>query len=101
MYYGEQAMDYERSDFVPDLPENCQYRDEGCELAHSCLNCPFPNCAFDSWGGEWRLQKERRDAEILRRSNQGFTLRELAATYHVSRRTVQRVIRKKRGNFNE
>ena len=22
-------------------PEFCQYRDEGCELAGSCLNCPF------------------------------------------------------------
>ena len=23
-------------------PEFCRYRDEGCELAESCLDCPFP-----------------------------------------------------------
>ena len=22
-------------------PEFCHYRDEGCDLAKSCLNCPF------------------------------------------------------------
>ncbi len=32
----------------PDLvPEYCQYQDEGCELAQSCLNCPFPSCIYD------------------------------------------------------
>jgi hypothetical protein len=94
-------MEYERTDYISDLPENCQYRDEGCELAHSCLNCPLPKCVFDSQGGEVYLQRKKRDMEILRSSGRGFTLRELSATYHVSRRTVQRVLKKKRGNFNE
>lgn len=89
-------MDYERSDLVSDVPENCQYQDEGCELADSCLNCPFQHCVFESWGGKWRLKKARRNREIVNKAESGFTIRELAATYHVSRRTVQRVLKKKR-----
>ncbi|MFC1846997.1 hypothetical protein ACFLYS_02940 [Chloroflexota bacterium] len=31
-----------------DLPlEYCHYKDEDCELAISCLNCPFPGCIYD------------------------------------------------------
>ena len=31
------------SESEPDLPpEYCHYRDEGCDLAESCLDCPFP-----------------------------------------------------------
>ncbi len=28
-------------------PEYCQYRDEGCEYARACLECPFPQCLYD------------------------------------------------------
>ena len=28
-------------------PEYHHYRDEGCEMADSCLNCPFPQCIYD------------------------------------------------------
>ncbi|MFH1031210.1 MAG: hypothetical protein V1767_01365 [Chloroflexota bacterium] len=36
-------MDFERDEFELDLPpEFCQYRDEGCEVATSCLRCPLP-----------------------------------------------------------
>lgn len=30
------------------LPEYTRYRDEGCEAAPSCLNCPFPHCLEES-----------------------------------------------------
>ena len=33
-------------------PEYCHYKDEGCELAKSCLNCPFPGCIYDEPGGK-------------------------------------------------
>ena len=37
----------------PDLPpEYCHYRDEGCEFADSCLNCPFPQCIYDEPRGK-------------------------------------------------
>ena len=38
-------------------PEYCQYRDEGCALAPSCLNCPFPSCVFEERGGLQRRLK--------------------------------------------
>jgi len=47
-------------------PEYCHYKDEGCELAESCLNCPFPGCIYDEHGGKQRLLKRQRDAEIVR-----------------------------------
>ena len=36
-------------------PEYCHYRDEGYELAGSCLNCPFPQCVYDEPGGRQAL----------------------------------------------
>ena len=30
-----------------DLPPDYCHRDEGCGLARSCLNCPFPRCIYD------------------------------------------------------
>ena len=29
------------------LPEYANYKDEGCELAPSCLRCPFARCKYD------------------------------------------------------
>ncbi|MFC2011982.1 hypothetical protein ACFLVU_02510 [Chloroflexota bacterium] len=64
---GERAMELdENDDAMPgniphfpgdpntelDLPpEYCHYRDEGCDLAESCLNCPFARCVYDEPGG--------------------------------------------------
>ncbi|MFC1893128.1 hypothetical protein ACFLYR_03715 [Chloroflexota bacterium] len=33
------------------LPEYSRYRDEGCELAASCLHCPFPGCIYEQSRG--------------------------------------------------
>lgn len=75
------------------LPEHCQYRDEGCELAGSCLDCPFPQCIYDTPRGKQALVRERRDGEIARLfREQGRSARELARAFGVSARTVQRVL---------
>lgn len=29
------------------LPEHATYRDTGCDLAPSCLSCPFVHCRYD------------------------------------------------------
>ena len=77
------------------LPENCQYRDEGCELAASCLNCPFPECIYDKPGGKQKLLKEQRDAEIARLFNEeNKSIRELALLFNLSTRTIQRALKK-------
>ena len=76
-------------------PEYCRYRDEGCEYAGSCLNCPFPRCIYDEPRGRQRWLQELRDREINRLSQSGRKVRELADQFDVSERTVQRAIKEK------
>ena len=74
------------------LPEYCQYRDDGCELAVSCLECPFPKCVDEQPGGKRRWFKKLRDREIIRLFSRGRGIRELAARFSISQRTVQRAL---------
>ncbi len=86
----------EESGPSPDLPpEYCQYRDEGCEMAASCLECPFPQCLYDRPRGRHHWLKRIRDREIARFfTNEGKEVRELATIFGVSQRTVQRALRR-------
>ena len=75
-------------------PEYCRYKDEGCELAESCLNCPFPKCIYDEHGGKQRLLKRQRDREIVRLFKKGRKgVKELATIFSISQRTVQRALK--------
>ena len=41
------------------LPENTLYEDTGCDLASSCLSCPFVRCRYDypdGIRGLWRAE---------------------------------------------
>jgi len=79
----------------PDLPpEYCRYRDEGCEYAESCLACPFPQCLYDQPRGRQRWLKGRRNKEISRLFSGGWGMKELAALFGVSQRTIQRAVKK-------
>ena len=78
----------------PDLPpEYCHYKDEGCELADSCLNCRFPRCVHDEPGGRQHWLKNLRDREIVRLSGEGKGVKELALIFGLSQRTVQRALK--------
>ena len=78
---------------APDLkPEYCHYRDEGCEYARSCLECPFPQCLYDEPRGRQRWLKRTRDKEIKRLFNAGGKVKEMAALFRVSHRTIQRAL---------
>ena len=75
-------------------PEYCHYRDEGCELANSCLDCPFPQCIYDQPGGRQRWLKKKRDREIVRLFiAEGKRVKELALMFGISQRTVQRALK--------
>lgn len=73
-------------------PEYLSYRDEGCELAAACLECPFPLCVYDdpSLARSFQAQQRARDMALKRRA--GFSVKEIAAEYDVTRRTVSRSI---------
>ncbi|MBI2860823.1 MAG: sigma-70 family RNA polymerase sigma factor [Chloroflexi bacterium] len=74
-------------------PEFCQYRDEGCELSGSCLDCPLPRCIHDEPGGRQRWLKRQRDREIARLfRREGKRIRELAQMFGLSQRTVKRAL---------
>ena len=77
------------------LPEYCRYKDDGCELAGSCLDCPFPDCIQAQPGGKQHWLKGLRDKEVLRLfTTQGKGEKELALMFGVSRRTIQRMLKR-------
>jgi len=89
-----------KDDYETDLPpEHCHYRDEGCELAESCLNCPFTKCIYDEPGGKQRWLKKLRAREIARLFIiDGKGVKELAQIFGISQRTVQRALKTILGN---
>ena len=75
-------------------PEYCHYRDEGCDLADSCLNCPLPKCVYEEPRGKQRWLKRLRAREMARLfTMEGKKITELARSFGVSPRTVQRELR--------
>ena len=82
------------------LPEYLHYRDEGCELAPSCLNCSFSRCIYEESRGKQRHLKELRNNEIYRLFySEHQSVKEIAQRFGVSQRTVQRVVRKFKGEI--
>ena len=78
----------------PDLkPEYCHYKDEGCEYAQSCLECPYPQCLYDEPRGRQQWLKELRNKEIGKLFTSGWKVKELALLFGVSQRTIQRALK--------
>lgn len=78
------------------LPDYHEYRDEGCTLFPSCLECPLSRCRYDEQAeGQRRTALKLRDREVMRqRRETGEGAAELARIFGVSTRTVQRIIRR-------
>ncbi len=92
-------MELERANEVDlDLPpEYCHYKDSGCDLADSCLDCPFQECIYEQPGGRQRWLKRQRDKEITRLfTTEGKGAKELALMFDISQRTVQRALKRVR-----
>ena len=83
----------ERLESASDLPENCDYPDIGCELSKSCLKCPYPFCVYDMSYDGARLLKEWRNAEIIRLSSAGTTVKELQQIFHLGRAMIFRILK--------
>ncbi len=91
-------MEAETTNNELDLPpEYCRYPDEGCDLAGSCLNCPFPQCVYEQPRGRQRWLKRLREKEMVRLfSSEGKGVKELALIFGVSQRTIQRALKRGR-----
>ena len=89
----------EEIELVPDrLPDYSEYPDQGCDLSPSCLRCPLPKCRHDKQEGGRRVSKRLRDLDIFRqRTASGRSISELATEFDLSKRTIQRIIRRSSG----
>jgi hypothetical protein len=74
------------------LPEQIQYRDDGCEVSPSCLTCPLPVCRYEVRGGLAALQRGPRDAELMDAHRKGAGIETLCRQFGLSRRTVFRIL---------
>jgi DNA-binding NarL/FixJ family response regulator len=83
------------------LPEEIDWRDEGCEVFPSCLSCPLPRCVEEQPRGQQRLKmsaRRRRMAELRRR---GKSVKEIADLFGVSQRTVQRALKNQKSKVKK
>ena len=89
MFNSEPTMvlGYVRSDT---LPENTRYRDDGCDAALTCLECPLSLCKYDDPGWLQRENRRTRDDEIFRLRSQQIPVAEISKRFGISTRTVQR-----------
>lgn len=75
------------------IPEHFPYRDNGCSVSPSCLQCPLPQCKYDDPGWLTRVRRDSRDNQVLRtRRDEGVTVVEVARRFHISQRTVHRIM---------
>ncbi len=75
------------------LPERYTYKDNGCEVSPSCLQCPLPQCKYDNPGWLQRQVRQQRDGEVLEvKRSRGLTAPQLAQHFGVSQRTVHRIL---------
>jgi len=74
------------------LPEEVEWRDEGCELFSSCLDCPLPRCVEEEPRWRQKLAAEEKKRKIAELKGQGKSHREIARALGISVRTVERAL---------
>ena len=84
-----------------DIAEYANWKDAGCELHPSCLCCPLSRCIEEEPRGRQRRRLDGRSASMLEMRMQGKAVKEIAASFGVSVRTVQRALQDKNGRENE
>ena len=85
------ALGYVRSDT---LPENTRYKDDGCDAAVTCLECPLSLCKYDDPGWLQRENRRTRDDEIFRLRSQQVSVAEISKRFGISTRTVHRIVQR-------
>ena len=89
MYYYSFAMVTGELDL---LPQDVRWRDEGCELFPSCLNCLRSRCIEEEPRGKQRLRSQARARRMVALRDQGKSVAEIAVLFGVCQRTVQRAL---------
>jgi hypothetical protein len=76
------------------LPENTRYKDDGCGVSSSCLNCPLSLCKYDDPGWLQRESRRTRDDEIFQLREARVPVAEIASRFAISTRTVHRIVQR-------
>ena len=77
---------------IDTFPEYINWKDIGCELCPSCLNCTLPRCIEEEPRGKQKLRMKMRSRQIADMHRSGKPLEDIARTFNISVRTVQRVL---------
>jgi DNA-binding CsgD family transcriptional regulator len=75
------------------LPEEIDWRDEGCAVFSSCLSCPLPRCVEEEPRGQQRLRLAARNKRMVELRQGGKSVKEIAGLFGVSKRTVERALK--------
>ena len=80
--------------------EKRHYKDKGCKYAKSqgyygpCIDCPLPQCVHDMRAGSEKFfNKRKRKRDIIDRWKKGEPVNDLAISFNLNKRTVQRLIK--------
>ncbi len=76
------------------LPENTRYKDDGCDVSTSCLDCPLSLCKFDDPSWLQRGSRRTRDDEIYRLRRERVPVAEISNRFGISTRTVHRIVQR-------
>ncbi len=80
---------------VDTVPELYPYRDTGCEVSRSCLNCPLPQCKYDNPTWFQHHRRMARDFKVLNAMrSEELTVEEAAQRFSVTARTIFRILRR-------
>jgi DNA-binding transcriptional ArsR family regulator len=82
------------------IPDDVNWKDTGCEIYSSCLNCPLDKCMEEEPRGRQRLRMLARSKRMAELRDQGKSICEIARGFQVSPRTVQRALAKVRETGN-
>jgi len=78
--------------------EYTNWKAGGCEMHPVCLECPLPYCVEEQPRGKQKRRMEARSQAMEEMRRQGRTVKEVAAAFGVSTRTVQRELKRNNGN---
>lgn len=89
---GNSKLEHVRYDTLPEwMIGRGHMRDQGCDLAASCLSCPFVMCRHDV--NFKSVKKRRRNMEIAEMKLSGLSAPFIAHHFGIGTRTVYKVVR--------
>jgi hypothetical protein len=74
------------------LPEYIDWKDKGCDLCPTCLDCALPRCVEEEPRGKQRLRMKTRSQQIAAMKQAGKSIDEIAKAFGISTRTVHRAL---------